>query len=220
MRFNEFPMGYSQFEDPTKFARIFLDFTRPSDYDETLDITVTETGSGTRAVSNAGLGELLITNAAANDDVNSLQFNKETVKLVSGKKLYFKVRVKISDATESDLVIGLIITDTSILAGVTDGVYFQKDDGDANLDFHVAKNSTATDTAAMTTLSDDTYAELSFFYDGAEQIDIFKDDVKIGSSAITNLPDDEDLTLTLLIQNGEAVAKTMTLDYILIDVER
>jgi hypothetical protein len=41
-----------------------------------------------------------------------------------------------------------------------------------------------------------------------------------GSLATTNLPDDEDLTVTFAIQNGEAVAKTMTVDYIYVAKER
>ena len=39
-------------------------------------------------------------------------------------------------------------------------------------------------------------------------------------SVATNLPNDEDLTISFGIQNGEAVAKTMTIDYITMMVER
>jgi hypothetical protein len=34
------------------------------------------------------------------------------------------------------------------------------------------------------------------------------------------MPDDEDLTVSFGIQNGEAVAKTMTVDYILAAMDR
>jgi hypothetical protein len=44
--------------------------------------------------------------------------------------------------------------------------------------------------------------------------------VVVGTSVTTNLPDDEDLTISFAIQNGEAVAKTMTVDYILCSKER
>jgi hypothetical protein len=42
----------------------------------------------------------------------------------------------------------------------------------------------------------------------------------LGTSVTTNLVDDEDLTPTFAIQNGEAVAKTMTVDYIFVAKER
>jgi hypothetical protein len=38
--------------------------------------------------------------------------------------------------------------------------------------------------------------------------------------AITNLPDDEELTVSFGIQNGEASAQTMTIDYVVAAVER
>jgi hypothetical protein len=41
-----------------------------------------------------------------------------------------------------------------------------------------------------------------------------------GSSVTTNLPDDEDMTVTIAIQNGEAAAKTMTVDYVYVAKER
>jgi hypothetical protein len=41
-----------------------------------------------------------------------------------------------------------------------------------------------------------------------------------GTAVTTNLPDDEDLAISFAIQNGEAVAKTMTVDYIFVAKER
>jgi hypothetical protein len=39
-------------------------------------------------------------------------------------------------------------------------------------------------------------------------------------TSTANMPDDEDLTVSFGIQNGEAVAKTMTVDYILAAMDR
>jgi hypothetical protein len=44
--------------------------------------------------------------------------------------------------------------------------------------------------------------------------------VVAGTSVTTNLPDDEDLAISFALQNGEAVAKTMTVDYIFVAKER
>ncbi len=207
--------------DPTQVHTWFDDF---DDY-TAAQWTITETGSGTRAVGNLNNGILVVTNAAADDDANFLQWSGntnaatvETWKFVSGKPLWFKSRFKISDATQSDLVLGLAITDTTPLA-VSDGVYFLKADGSTTLNLLVTKNSTSTTTAAAT-LADDTYVTVGFVYDGASRIDIYLNDVRVGSSVTTNLPDDEELTITFGIQNGEAVAKILSLDYIFVSAAR
>lgn len=185
-------------------------------------VTTTEAGSGdaTEAVQDAAGGVLLLTNDDADDDRDFLQWASETFKYVSGKSLTFKARFKVSDATESDFVMGLQITDTTPLA-VTDGIWFQKDDGDTNLDFHCSKDSTASDLTAIATVADDTYMEVEFHYDGSNaRISVYVDGVAVGSVPLTNAPDDEELTISFGIQNGAAAAKTMSVDYILVRQER
>lgn len=202
--------------DPTENVSFWDDFLKYTAGDWTITTTELGTGSATEAISNARDGILVITNAAGDDDADFLQFASETFKFVSGKRLFFKAKFKVSDATQSDVVMGLQITDTTPLA-VTDGIYFRKDDGDANLDFVVIKDSTATTKTAVSTLSDDTYVTVGFHYDGSNSdIDIYVDDVRVGSAALTNVPDDEELTVSFGIQNGEAVAKVLSLDYILV----
>ena len=201
--------------DPSRTHMWFDDFDKYT----AGDWTVTAVGAGTSAISNADNGVLLLTNAAADDDSRFLQWTRETYRFAAGKRLWFKARIQISDATQSDMVLGLQITDTTPLA-VSDGVYFRKDDGDANLDFVVIKDSTATTATAASTITSATWTELAFFYDGVSRITAFKDDVAIAELATTNLVDDEELTISFGIQNGEAVAKTMSIDYIMIAKER
>lgn len=208
-------LGSLQVLDPSVNHTYFNDF----DVYTAGDWTVTETDAGaTQAITNEDGGVLLLTNTAADNDLVALQLSKETFKFTAGKELFFKARFKVSDATQSDLIIGLQITDTTPLS-VTDGVYFRKDDGDANLDFVVVKNSTATTATAITTLTNATYITVGFFYNGIDSIQYFAgtdavSPVYLGKSAVTNLPDDEELTVSFAIQNGEAVAKTMSIDYI------
>lgn len=205
--------------DPTRMHVWFDDFDTYTAGDWTITTTEAGAGSASEAVGNLDGGVLVVTNDAADNDADFFQWAKETFKFEAGKKLWFKARCKISDATQSDFVIGLQITDTSPLA-VTDGVYLMKDDGDANLDCYVTKDSTSTTSAAASTLADDTYAVLGFYYDGGSYVHFYKDDAKIASLATTNLPDDEELTISFGIQNGEAVAKILSLDYILVAKER
>lgn len=199
--------------DPTKYHVYFNDFDTYVAADWTITTTEAGAGDATEALTNADGGVLLITNDAADDDADFFQKVGESFKFTSGKQLWFVARFKVSDATQSDFVMGLQITDTTPLA-VTDGVYFRKDDGDANLDFVVIKDSTATTATAATTISNDTYVKVGFYYDGVSSIEYFVDDVKLGTSVTTNLPDDEELTISFGIQNGAAAAKTMSLDYI------
>jgi|TARA_R100000458_G_scaffold59019_1_gene68432 hypothetical protein len=185
-------------------------------------ITTTEAGSGnaSEALTSQAGGALLITNDDADNDLDFLQLKGESFKLSSSKRAYFEARFKVSDATQSDFVMGLQITDTTPLA-TTDGVFFIKDDGDTNLDFIVEKDSTSTDTTAIHTMVDDTFVVVGFFIDpNTSQVSYFINSSDPVGVVNTNLPDDEELTVSFGIQNGAAAAKTMTVDYVNVICER
>jgi len=212
--------------DPTKWHVFFDDFDRYVVGDWTITTTEAGAGSATEALADANGGVLLITNDAADNDADFFQKVGESFLFSSTKKMFFKARFKVSDATQSDVVIGLQVTDTTPLA-VSDGIYFQKDDGDTNIDFNVTGSSTDTASSAVGTLADNTYVTVAFAYlptdpsrpsDGAKFL-VFIDDVLKASVATTNAPATE-LTVSFGIQNGEAVAKTMSLDYIFAALER
>lgn len=201
---------------PTQFHNYMEDF----DYYTAGDWTVTETdAAATQALTDGDGGLLLITNSAADDDLVSLQKKGESFLFVAGKKLFYEARLKVSDATQSDVVIGLQITDTTPL-DVTDGVFFIKADGAATVNLLVEKNNTATTASSIATMADDTFIRLGFYYNGSDAVQYFVNGDLGGSMAVTNLPDDEVLTVTIAIQNGEAVAKTMTVDYVFVAKER
>jgi hypothetical protein len=200
----------------TKFHTYFEDF----DYYTAADWTVTETQAGaTQALADGDGGLLLLTNTAADDDLVALQKVGESFRFEAGKKLFFEARFRVSDATQSDVVMGLQITDTTPL-DVTDGVFFIKADGSTSVSLLVEKNNTATTTASVATLANNTFVSLGFYYDGVSQVQYFVNGVSAGASVTTNLPDDEDMTVSFAIQNGEAVAKTMTVDYVFVAKER
>lgn len=212
-------LGHYGQPDPSKWHTYFDDFDTFTAADWTITTTEAGAGAATEALTDADGGVLLVTNDDADNDADFFNKVGESFLFEAGKRMIFKARFQVSDATQSDIVIGLQITDTTPLA-VSDGVYFQKDDGDASLDFHVAKDSTATDTTALATLADATWVTVGFGYDGKSDIGIFVNDVQVSSSVTTNLPDDEEMTISFGIQNGEAVAKTMSIDYIFCAKER
>lgn len=198
--------------DPSGWHTYFNDF----DTYVAADWTVTETGDGTQALTDADGGVLLLTDAAADDNSIFMQKVGESFLMEAGKPAVFKARFKVSDATQSDLVIGLQITDTSPL-DATDGIYFTKADGSASLSAVCRKNATTGSTSlTAATLADDTYVVVGWYYDGKSSVTVFVNDVSVGTldGTSTYLPDTE-LTVSFGIQNGEAVAKTMSLDYLL-----
>ena len=218
MGVNYFPNGVFWKEDPIKMPAYTNHFMKPTDY-STNDWTVTNTGAGTEAIANTKNGELVLTNAAADNDLISIQLQKETFGFTSNRRFFYRVRLKLSDATQSDMLAGIVITDTTPLSN-SDGVYFRKDDGDTNIDFVVNKDSTASTASAIGTMADDTYIELAFAYDGVNSLIKYWVDGGTdsgepnGELATTNLPDDEALTVTFFVQNGEAVAKILTIDWV------
>lgn len=174
------------------------------------DWTVTETGSGSRAITDEVGGVLLITNGASDDDVNSLQLVGESFLPGVGKRVWVEARIKISDATQSDFCFGLAVTDTTPRA-TANGIKFQKDDGDTNIDFLVSTGSADSQATAIATLGT-AYIRYGFKVTGTGLIEYWIDGIKKGALTITT-PTTE-MRLTLNIQNGEAVAKTMSIDYI------
>ena len=109
---------------------------------------------------------------------------------------------------------GLQITDTAPL-DVTDGIFFQKDDGDALLDFHVEKNDTASSGTGIATFAAATCTSLEWAYDGGSKIYYGVNGVPLGYLGVTNAPDDELLTFSFGYQNGAAGAQTFEIDYIM-----
>lgn len=205
--------------DPTKFHEYWNDF----DTYTAGDWVVTETQAGaTQALTAGDGGWLLLTNTAADDDLIALQKTPAAFTLTAGKKAFFRCRFKVSDATQSDVVFGLQVVDTTPL-DVTDGIYFLKSDGAATVNFICRKNATTGSTSAssVATLANDTFVTLGFYYDGIDKVYYSVDGVIGGSlDASSSYLPDTITTVSFAVQNGEAVAKTMTVDYVYAAIER
>jgi hypothetical protein len=199
--------------DPTQFHTYYNDF----DTYAAADWTVTETSAtATQALADGDGGWLLLTNSTEDDSLCALQKVGESFLMESGKKAFFKSRFKVSDATQSDLVMGLQITDVTPL-DVSDGIYFIKSDGAATVDLVCRKNATtgSNTKTAVATLSDDTFVTLGWYYDGSGTITYSVNGTVQGSmSASSSYLPDTDLTVSFALQNGEAAAKTMTVDFV------
>jgi len=100
------------------YAIYYNDFLVEQDY-AAADwvITTTEAGGGdaTEALTANDLtGSLLITNDAADNDLDALQHTQETWKMASGKRLWYETKVKFADVDDMDTFIGLAIVKKSV----------------------------------------------------------------------------------------------------------
>ena len=211
---------FAPYPSDQTFYMYHNDFFTYNSGDWTITTTEAGTGSASEAVTSSAGGALLLTNAAGDNDLDFLQLKGEGFKLSTSKKAYFSARFKVNDVDQSDFVMGLGITDTTPL-DTTDGVFFISADGDAGLDFLVEKDNSATTTEDVATMADDTFITTTWFIDpDASKVYYSINNAKPVGVAITNLPDDEELTVSFGIQNGEASAQTMTNDYVVEAVER
>lgn len=204
------------------FFGFFEDFETYTATDWVITTTEAGAGSATEAIdADAVGGVLVVTNDDADNDKDMFQRSAdggttpaEQFKFTSGKRLQYRFRGKLSDATDSDFFAGLYVTDTDPVGGIVDGVYFRKDDGDTELDAVVIKDSVSSVQEAVADLADDTYVELEIWYDGASTIEFWVDGVRVAGLPITNMPDDEEVAASFGIQNGAAAAKVLSVDYI------
>lgn len=206
--------------DPTLLHTYWNDF----DVYTAGDWVVTETdAAATEALTAGNGGLLLITNTAADNDLVLLQKTPAAFAFTANKRAWFSARFQVSDATESDVQFGIVIVDTTPL-DATDGIYFQKDDGAATVDLYVRKNATtgSNKKSAVATLVAATNITLQWYYDGAGRLFYGVNGALVGSmdASSTYLPDATNLTVSMALQNGEAVAKTMTVDYVFAAFER
>lgn len=179
-------------------------------------VTLVEAGGGESTITKPdGIGgTLLLTTDANEDDGISMQLAGESFELTADQgATYFGVKFQCSEATQIDWLVGLCITDTALLGGMTDGVYFEKLDGGTGISFTVEKNSTETQADALATFAAATDTIVEFFWDGTV-LEAFINGVSVSTPALTNLPGDEFLTPSIEVLAGSAAARTMTIDWI------
>lgn len=199
--------------DPSGFHQYWDDFVTYT----AGDWTITRVDGGTdnadtRVIGDVAGGVLVITHNDAENDSTELQKKGEAYKLASTKELWFETRLKVGDADESDLYVGLGVTDSDSLGGATDGVTFRMADGSAAVSFVTEASSTETTTAAVHTAVDDTFVKLGFYYDGAGTVFGYVDGVLVATHA-ANIPSTE-LCVTFAHRNGAAAAGVLSVDYV------
>lgn len=178
-------------------------------------ITLVEAGAGESTITKAdGVGgELLLTTDAADNDGINMQLAGESFELTTDQSaVYFGIRLKSGEATQSDFLVGLCITDTDLLGGMTDGVYFRKVDASTSVAAVTEKNSTETETTGVLTFAADTYYILEFYFDGTSVY--FYVDGALVATHTANIVNDEAITPSVHFLTGNAAVETMTIDWV------
>jgi len=206
--------------DPTLLHEYWNDF----DTYTAGDWVVTETDSGaTEALTAGNGGLLLITNTAGGTDAVTLQKTPAAFAFTATKRAWFAARLKVSDATNTDVQVGMIIVDTSPL-DATDGIYFYKPNGGTAVNVYCRNDATTGSNSATSigNMADDTYIVLQWFYDGAGRLYYGVNGSQSGSldASSSYLPDATNITVSFTLQNANTVANTMTVDYLYAAFER
>jgi len=173
--------------------------------------TVVEAGTGTTEFdANNTPGRVgTITPAADENDGGQYQMLGEVVELTSDQDAYAGIQWQGADVDQTDLLFGFCITDTTLLGGMTDGVYMESVDGSATVSAVTEKDSSETQSDSLGTLVDATDSFWEMYFDGAASSVYFYIDGSLVATHTANIPDDEGLTLSIAVLTGEAVANAV-----------
>lgn len=177
----------------------------------------TTTATGTAPVANSVLPDakiLISTQASTDFSGDNMQVLGTKFKLEAGKPLYFGAKITCSEATQSDLVVGLCGTDTTLTAASSShalavgagGAFFSKIDAVTSIYFKTYTTGTEANSAVAGTL--DTSAHwYEMYWDGYKLTGYF-DGASIGcfGSGVTT----EVLTPSICFRKGDTAAGVYT----------
>jgi hypothetical protein len=181
------------------------------------EFTYTLVNASTFAHTDVAGGGVIITADTAENDGVSLQLGDElggageSVSFAAEYPTYFGITMQINDVDQTDFVTGFAVTDTAILGGVTDGLYFRSVDETAVVNFVLEQDSVES-VNAVATMTDATDIVLEFLYWGSNVL-VYVDGVLQVTIADSdaNFCNDELLRLSIEFLTGEAIANTMTI---------
>ncbi len=222
------PQYYTWFSDFDSFDRA-LAATSLSDW----SIAGTNAAIANSSVTDAFGGVVSIGTSGADNDQFVAQWAgsnsptpgiAETFTFVPGKCLQFACRFQLSEATQSDFIIGLAVAAATPVSAV-DGVYFLKADDAATLALVSSITGPTVLTKNVATIAAATWYELGFVYNGIDLISAYQGGNSdgtwnfVGSIGIGALPTTE-LAVTFGLQNGDGNARTALVDWIFASRER
>jgi hypothetical protein len=181
------------------------------------EFVTTLVNASTAVPTDVAGGAMLITTAGADNDGVKLQLGStagESIDLSGPYPFYLGCELAASVVTQADLLVGLCVTDTTCLDGVTDGIYFRNVDGSALL-YAVTEKDSIEGATAVATLVAGSYITVEIYFDGAT-LYFYVNGVLKSSKARTDatFPNDELMRLTLEFLTGDNAAITCTVKWI------
>jgi hypothetical protein len=205
--------------------------------------TITDTGT-TAVLADAANGILEMSSAGIIDDTgSSIQLTNEVFDISSGNELWFETRLALVDADQTDVFAGFtinFITNPENVLTAADRIGFEILDESGNLICVTERSGTETrkicdgtttdgllrnipataaiDVTAATDPDDAGWLKLGIHVSGTNdsgggRAEFYVNDVLV-CVTITNIPDDELLSIALMQLNGEGVDNIMYADYI------
>lgn len=205
--------------------------------ENTFDATVggyVSTGDTGGSVALVGLAPGSVLNwetGAADNDGNILQRQGSAaafdIDLNSGRRVAYEARLAIVSGGEIAFFFGLAEEGLTKDLIVNDGATLEdKDyigfwakahatDVDVDCVYRIEGGSQVDAVETVTEDDDGNYNTYGFVFDGKTTVDWYVNGVKVGTSTLTaaTFPDDQALTPTMCIKNGEAAAKSVRVDY-------
>ena len=129
----------------------------------------------------------------------------------TGKPLWFEWYGK-QDTLRTRQNLGICITGTTLVAGMTDGLYFRLKDNDANIYLVAEKDSVETEVDTTADIAANTYIRLGFYVPASkDRVEVWVDGVQVYTlEDLTNLPNDEELALSMAFLEGNDNAAVVT----------
>lgn len=208
----DLPQGFNSIDHVV----IFDDFTEAV-FNATDTWTVVKDSSASVAlVADTAGGEVILSSQTTTDDDGASIQGNEIFLPAAGRKIWFATRMKIADATEQELCIGLtqnFATDPEAMLVASNRIVFQKNDGATALlcKTEVADSETSTTTTVDMVAA--TYVDLAFVVDGTSKVDFWINGNLVATH--TTVPTTELAAGVYSLSGVNTGTKTMTLDYIL-----
>lgn len=189
--------------------------------------TLTEVNASTQTLLDSRNGILRDTPAGADNDGTQMQLGGtgdgettgESWAPAAGRNLYFECRFAMSEATQSDVFVGLHVQDTTFVASRgADFIGFSSDDASLNLNAASSNTSVISTEAGVTTIADATFVKVGFKVSGVDKIEYYVNDT-LEATITSNIPTAL-MKLSLGYLAGQAAADTIDYDYVVVAQSR
>jgi len=188
-------------------------FQDADDVDTTNVWDETNSGAGTSlTVQDERAGFAKVTNAATNNSYYFYESKYELGLLEASKGLWFRSHFQVGDVDQADMFIGLCkqLPSGNLFDNRVDAIGFYLEDGSAQVKIEARKDGTATQ--ANTGISITNGAEVTL---GIRAIGVSSIEFLVNESAAGiirgDIPDDEEMSFSFGVRNGQASANTMSI---------